>query len=162
MLVASVLTLPLVLPMLLRLFGMHWMPDGWVQLSLATPVKQVAVGDMVVIRPGERVPVDGQIVDGRSHVNESLITGESLPVAKAVGDAVTGGSVNEEGVLQVRTGAIGAGTTLARITRMVESAQAAKAPIQRIVDRASAVFVPVVLVIAVLTFAGCRRGGRGQ
>ena len=117
---------------------------------------------MFVIRPGERVPVDGQIVDGRSHVNESLITGESLPVAKAVGDAVTGGSVNEEGVLQVRTGAIGAGTALARITCMVESAQAAKAPIQRIVDRVSAVFVPVVLVIAVLTFACCRRGGRGQ
>jgi Cu+-exporting ATPase len=258
---ASVLTLPLVLPMLLQLFGIHWMPDGWVQLALATPVQfwlgarfyragwkavkaragnmdllvalgtsaayglsvyllakhahhgmphlyfeasaavitlvllgkwletrakrqtadairalnalrptvarvlvdgtevstpveQVAVGDVVVIRPGERVPVDGQIIDGRSHVNESLITGESLPVAKAVGDTVTGGSVNEEGVLQVRTGAIGAETTLARIIRMVESAQAAKAPIQRIVDRVSAVFVPVVLGIAALTFAG--------
>jgi len=112
------------------------------------------VGDIVVIRPGERVPVDGQVIDGRSHVNESLITGESLPVAKAVGETVTGGSVNEEGVLQVRTGAIGAETTLARIIRMVESAQAAKAPIQRIVDRVSAVFVPVVLGIAVLTFAG--------
>ncbi len=259
--VASVLTLPLVLPMLLQLFGIHWMPDGWVQLVLATPVQfwlgarfyragwkalkaragnmdllvalgtsaayglsvyllfkhsahgmphlyfeasaavitlvllgkwlearakrqtadairalnalrptvarvlvegaeistpveQVAVGDIVVIRPGERVPVDGQVIDGRSHVNESLITGESLPVAKAVGETVTGGSVNEEGVLQVRTGAIGAETTLARIIRMVESAQAAKAPIQRIVDRVSAVFVPVVLGIAVLTFAG--------
>ncbi len=246
--VASVLTLPLVLPMLLQLFGIHWMPDGWVQLVLATPVQfwlgarfyragwkalkaragnmdllvalgtsaayglsvyllfkhaahgmphlyfeasaavitlvllgkwlearakrqtadairalnalrptvarvlvegaeistpveQVAVGDIVVIRPGERVPVDGQVIDGRSHVNESLITGESLPVA-------------EEGVLQVRTGAIGAETTLARIIRMVESAQAAKAPIQRIVDRVSAVFVPVVLGIAVLTFFG--------
>jgi Cu+-exporting ATPase len=259
--VASALTLPLVLPMLLQLFGIHWMPDGWVQLALATPVQfwlgarfyragwkalksragnmdllvalgtsaayglsvyllfkhaehgmphlyfeasaavitlvllgkwlearakrqtadairalnalrptvarvlvdgaevstpveHVAVGDIVVVRPGERVPVDGQIIDGRSHVNESLITGESLPVAKAVGDTVTGGSVNEEGVLQVRTGAIGAETTLARIIRMVESAQAAKAPIQRIVDRVSAVFVPVVLGIAALTFAG--------
>lgn len=258
---ASALTLPLVLPMLLQLFGIEWMPDGWVQLALATPVQfwlgarfyragwkavkaragnmdllvalgtsaafglslyllakhadhgmphlyfeasaavitlvllgkwlearakrqtadairalnalrptvarvlvegaeistpveQVAVGDIVVIRPGERVPVDGQIIDGRSHVNESLITGESLPVAKAAGDTVTGGSVNEEGVLQVRTGAIGAETTLARIIRMVESAQAAKAPIQRIVDRVSAVFVPVVLGIAALTFAG--------
>jgi Cu+-exporting ATPase len=258
---ASVLTLPLVLPMLLQLFGIEWMPNGWVQLALATPVQfwlgarfyragwkavkartgnmdllvalgtsaaygqsvyllwkhahhgtphlyfeasaavitlvllgkwlesrakrqtadairalnalrptvarvlvdgtevstpveQVEVGDVVVIRPGERVPVDGEIADGRSHVNESLITGESLPVAKAVGDSVTGGSVNEEGVLQVRTGAIGAETTLARIIRMVESAQAAKAPIQRIVDRVSAVFVPVVLGIAVLTFVG--------
>jgi Cu+-exporting ATPase len=259
--VASVLTLPLVLPMLLQLFGMHWMADGWLQFALATPVQfwlgarfyragwkavkaragnmdllvalgtsaawglsvyllwahadhgmphlyfeasaavitlvllgkwlearakrqtadairalnalrpsvarvlvdgterstpveQVAVGDVVLIRPGERVPVDGLIVDGRSHVNESLITGESLPVAKAVGDTVTGGSVNEEGVLQVRTGAVGAETTLARIIRMVESAQAAKAPIQRIVDRVSAVFVPVVLGVALLTFAG--------
>ncbi|MCW5664091.1 MAG: copper-translocating P-type ATPase [Piscinibacter sp.] len=260
-LAATLLTLPLVLPMLLQLFGIDWAPEGWVQLALATPVQfwlgarfyragwkavkaragnmdllvalgtsaayglsvyllwkhadhgmphlyfeasaavitlvllgkwletrakrqtadairalnalrptvarvlvdgtevstpveQVAVGDLVLVRPGERIPVDGRIVDGRSHVNESLITGESLPVAKAAGDAVTGGSVNEEGVLQVRTGAIGAETTLARIIRMVESAQAAKAPIQRIVDRVSAVFVPVVLGIAALTFAG--------
>jgi len=259
--VASALTLPLLLPMLLQLFGMQWMPDGQVQLLLATPVQfwlgarfyragwkavkaragnmdllvalgtsaayglsvyllwrhadhgmphlyfeasaavitlvllgkwlearakrqtadairalnalrptvarvlvggtevstpveQVAVGDVVVIRAGERVAVDGRIVEGRSHVDESLITGESLPVAKAVGDSVTGGSVNEEGVLHVRTAAIGAETTLARIIRMVESAQAAKAPIQRIVDRVSAVFVPVVLGIAALTFAG--------
>jgi Cu+-exporting ATPase len=105
------------------------------------------------VRPGERVPVDGQVIDGRSHVDESLITGESLPVAKAVGETVTGGSVNGEGVLQVRTRPIGAETTLARIIRMVESAQAAKAPIQRIVDRVSAVFVPVVLGIALLTFS---------
>jgi Cu+-exporting ATPase len=123
-------------------------------VEIATPVEQLAVGDVVVIRPGERVPVDGAVVDGRSHVDESLITGESLPVAKAVGDRVTGGSINEEGVLQVRTAAIGAETTLARIIRMVESAQAAKAPIQRIVDRVSAVFVPVVLGIALLTLVG--------
>ena len=94
------------------------------------------------------------MVEGRSHVDESLITGESLPVAKGVGDKVTGGSINAEGVLTVKTLAIGAETTLARIIRMVESAQAAKAPIQRIVDRVSAVFVPVVLVIALLTFLG--------
>ncbi|PTB18778.1 copper-translocating P-type ATPase [Trinickia symbiotica] len=123
-------------------------------VEVSTPVEQVAVGDIVVIRPGERVPVDGEVIDGRSHINESLITGESLPVAKAVGDKVTGGSVNEEGVLQVRTLAIGTETTLARIIRMVESAQAAKAPIQRIVDRVSAVFVPVVLGLALLTFLG--------
>ena len=117
-----------------------------------TPIEQVAVGDTVVVRPGERIPVDGRVTEGRTHVDEALITGESLPVAKQPGDRVTGGSVNGEGVLQVCTDAIGAETTLARIIRMVESAQAAKAPIQRIVDRVSAVFVPVVLVVAALTF----------
>src|SRR5205814_10290525 len=104
--------------------------------------------------PGERVAVDGEIIEGRSHIDESLITGESLPVPKAVGDKVTGGAINVEGTLTVKTLAIGAETTLARIIRMVESAQAAKAPIQRIVDRVSAVFVPVVLVIALVTLAG--------
>ncbi|NRF71190.1 copper-translocating P-type ATPase [Aquincola sp. S2] len=116
------------------------------------PVEQVVVGDLVIVRPGDRVAVDGEIVEGRSHVDESLITGESLPVAKSAGDKVTGGSINAEGALVVTTLAIGAETTLARIIRMVESAQAAKAPIQRIVDRVSAVFVPVVLGIALLTF----------
>ena len=118
------------------------------------PVEQVVVGDLVVIRPGDRVAVDGEIVEGRSHIDESLITGESLPVPKAIGDKVTGGAINAEGALTVRTTAIGAETTLARIIRMVESAQAAKAPIQRIVDRVSAVFVPVVLGIALATFLG--------
>ncbi len=257
--VSGALTLPLVLPMLLQLFGIHWMLDGWLQLALATPVQfwlggrfyragwkavlaktgnmdllvalgtsaayglsvyllfkhaahgmphlyfeasaavitlvllgkwleqrakrqtadairalnalrpttarvrrgeaeldvpveQVRVGDLVIVRPGDRVAVDGDIVEGRSHIDESLITGESLPVAKGVGDKVTGGAINAEGALTVRTTAIGAETTLARIIRMVESAQAAKAPIQRIVDRVSAVFVPVVLGIALLTF----------
>ena len=118
------------------------------------PVEQVVVGDLVIVRPGDRVAVDGEIVDGRSHIDESLITGESLPVAKGVGDEVTGGAINAEGLLTVRTTAIGAETTLARIIRMVESAQAGKAPIQRIVDRVSAVFVPVVLGIALATFLG--------
>ena len=116
------------------------------------PVAEVVVGDLVVVRPGEHVAVDGEVSDGRSHVDESLVTGESLPVAKSVGDKVTGGSLNGEGLLLVRTLAVGAETLLARITRMVESAQAAKAPIQRSVDRVSAVFVPVVLGIALLTF----------
>jgi P-type Cu+ transporter len=256
---SGLLTLPLVLPMLLGLLGSRWMPPGWLQLLLATPVQfilgarfycagwaalragsgnmdllvalgtsaayglsvyllarhpghghlyfeasaavitlvllgkwleqrakrqttdairalnalrpttarvrrgaveaevpvaEVRVGDVVLVRPGDRIPVDGEILDGRSHVDESLITGESLPVAKAPGERVTGGAINAEGALTLRTTAIGAETTLARIIRMVESAQAAKAPIQRIVDRVSAVFVPVVLALAALTFIG--------
>ncbi|MDO4795990.1 MAG: heavy metal translocating P-type ATPase [Brachymonas sp.] len=122
--------------------------------EVQTPVEQLAVGDIVLVRPGERVAVDGIVQDGQSHIDESLITGESLPVARGVGERVTGGSVNGEGVLRVRTTAIGTETTLARIIRMVESAQAAKAPIQRVVDKVSAVFVPAVLVVAAATFIG--------
>lgn len=122
--------------------------------EVSRPVEQIAIGDLVVVRPGERISVDGNVVSGQSDVDEALITGESLPVSKNVGDKVTGGSVNGEGLLHVRTGAVGAETTLARIIRMVESAQAAKAPIQRVVDQVSAVFVPVVLVVALLTFGG--------
>ena len=258
--VGAVLTIPLVTPMLLQLFGIDWMLGGWIQLALATPVQfalgwrfyragwnavragagnmdllvalgtsaayglsvylllqhaehgtphlyfeasaavitlvllgkwledrakwqtthairalnalrpatarvlcdgvavempvdRVAVGDLVLVRPGERIAVDGQITEGSSNVDESLITGESLPVAKSVGDRVTGGAVNAEGALTIRTLAVGAETTLERIIRLVESAQAGKAPIQRMVDRVSAVFVPVVLGIALLTFA---------
>ncbi|HSV50718.1 MAG TPA: heavy metal translocating P-type ATPase [Burkholderiaceae bacterium] len=123
-------------------------------VEIEIPVGQVVLGDEVLIRPGERVAVDGEVLEGSTHVDESLITGESLPVAKVIGDKVTGGSINAEGALTVKTQAIGTETTLARIIRMVESAQAAKAPIQRIVDRVSAVFVPVVLGIALLTLAG--------
>lgn len=123
-------------------------------VELDVPVEQVAIGDKVRVRPGERIAVDGQVVDGRSHVDESLITGESLPVLKAPGDRATAGSINAEGALTVKTLAVGAETTLARIIRMVESAQAAKAPIQRMVDRVSAVFVPVVLGIALVTLLG--------
>ena len=117
-------------------------------------VSQVVVGDLVVIRPGERVPVDGVVVEGSSQVDQSLITGESLPVARHEGDKVTGGSVNAEGLLVVMTTAIGAESTLARIVRLVESAQAKKAPIQRLVDKVSEVFVPVILGIALLTLLG--------
>ena len=259
--VGAALSLPLVAPMLLQVFGVHAMLDGWVQFALATPVQfwlgwrfyraawsavragtgnmdllvalgtsaawglsvylliahvgpgmphlyfeasaavitlvllgkwlearakrqttdairalhalrpsrarvvrdgiesevateQVAVRDLVRVRPGERVPVDGEITEGRSLLDESLITGESMAVAKTVGARVTGGSINADGVLTVRTLAVGTETTLARIIRMVESAQAGKAPIQRLVDRVSAVFVPVVLAVAALTFAG--------
>ena len=118
------------------------------------PVERVRVGDLVVVRPGERVAVDGIVLEGASQIDESLITGESLPVAKHEGDRVTGGSVNAEGLLVVRTTAVGAESTLARIVRLVESAQARKAPIQRLVDRVSAVFVPVVIGMALVTVLG--------
>jgi Cu+-exporting ATPase len=118
------------------------------------PIAQIKPGDVVVVRPGERIAVDGEIIDGSSHIDESLLTGESLPVSKTVGDRVTGGALNTEGLLQVRTLAVGAETTLARIVRMVESAQAGHAPIQRTVDKISAVFVPVILAIAFITLMG--------
>jgi len=124
------------------------------QVEVDLPVGQIAVGDLVRVCPGERIAVDGEVIAGRSHVDESALTGESLPVPKGEGDRVTGGAVNAEGVLTVRTLAVGAETTLARIIRLVESAQAGKAPIQRLVDRVSAVFVPVVLAIALVTLAG--------
>jgi Cu+-exporting ATPase len=117
-------------------------------------VSEVLVGDLVVVRPGERIAVDGEIIEGATEVDESLITGESLPVNKHEGDRVTGGAVNAEGLIVVRTTAVGAESTLARIVRMVESAQAKKAPIQRLVDQVSAVFVPVVIGIAFITLLG--------
>jgi len=120
----------------------------------SVPIAQVKVGDLIVVRPGERIPVDGLVLEGASQVDESLITGESLPVARHEGDAVTGGAVNGEGLLVVSTTAVGAESTLSRIVRMVESAQAKKAPIQRLVDKVSAVFVPVVIGIALLTLLG--------
>ena len=122
--------------------------------ELDVPLASIQVGDHVVIRPGERVPVDGVIRAGQSQVDESLITGESVPVDKTLGARVTAGSINADGLLVVETLAVGAETTLARIIRMVENAQAAKAPIQRLVDKVSAVFVPVVLVIALATLLG--------
>lgn len=125
------------------------------------PVDWLAVGDIVLVRPGDRVAVDGEVAEGRSHVDESLVTGESLPVAKEPGDTVTGGTVNAEGLLVVRATAVGAETTLSRIVRLVESAQAGKAPIQRAVDRVSAVFVPVVLGVALLTLVGWLAAGGG-
>ncbi|MGK5044998.1 heavy metal translocating P-type ATPase [Janthinobacterium sp. GB4P2] len=123
-------------------------------IELDLPVEQVKVGDLVVIRPGERVAVDGVVVEGASQINESLITGESLPVDKHVGDKVTGGAINADGLLLVRTQAVGGETTLSRIIRLVEDAQAAKAPIQHLVDKVSAIFVPVVLLLALLTMLG--------
>jgi Cu+-exporting ATPase len=122
--------------------------------EVEVPTARLRVGDIVVVRPGERIAADGEIVAGASHVDESLLTGEGLPVAKHVGDRVTGGAVNAEGLLRVRATALGAESTLARIVRLVESAQAQKAPIQHLVDRVSAVFVPIVLAIAAFTWLG--------
>lgn len=115
------------------------------------PLKKVRLSDQVVVRPGEKIPVDGVILEGASQVDESLITGESLPVAKSVNDKVIGGSVNAEGLLLIQVTALGAETTLARIIRLVESAQAVKAPIQRLVDKVSAIFVPTVIAISLMT-----------
>ena len=112
------------------------------------------VGDLVVVRPGERVPADGRVVEGSSHLDASLLTGESLPVAAAPGDRVGAGTVNGEGLLLLEATAVGADSMLSRIIRMVEDAQAAKAPIQRLVDRVSAVFVPVVLLMSLVTLLG--------
>jgi Cu+-exporting ATPase len=118
------------------------------------PLAQVRVGMTVAVRPGERVPVDGTVLQGRTHIDESLITGESLPVPKQSDDRVTAGSINGEGAITVTTTAIGAETTLARIIRLVETAQAEKAPIQRLVDRVSEIFVPAILAIALVTLLG--------
>src|SRR5471032_1108515 len=261
LLLAIVLALPLVLPMLVQPFGLHWMLPAWVQFALATPVQfilgarfysaawkavragagnmdlLVAIGtsagyglslyewataapgtmphlyfeasavvialvllgkylesrakrqtasairalealrperaiqvidgheqdvaisalrlnDLVMVKPGERFPVDGEVVEGQSYADEALISGESLPVPKQPGDKVTGGAINGEGRLLVRTLALGAETVLARIIRLVEDAQAAKAPIQKLVDKVSQVFVPTVLVLALATLIG--------
>ncbi|MDD2691445.1 MAG: heavy metal translocating P-type ATPase, partial [Simplicispira sp.] len=125
------------------------------------PVAEVMVGDRLVVRPGERIPVDGVLLEGDTQVDESMLTGEPLPVAKAPGDGLTGGAINGEGriVLQVR--AVGAETVLSRIIRLVEDAQAAKAPIQRLVDQVANVFVPVVLLIALCTLLGWWWAGVG-
>lgn len=120
-------------------------------IELEIPLSQVVIDDVVIIRPGERIPVDAIIIDGNSHVDESLMTGESESVNKAVGSRVIGGAVNIDGLLLVKTIAIGAETTLSRIIRLVEDAQTAKPEIQRLVDKVSAIFVPVVIVIALIT-----------
>ena len=123
-------------------------------VELSVLLGEVMPGDEVLVRPGERLPTDGVVVEGRSHLDESLLTGESLPVARQPGDAVTGGAINGEGLLVVRTTAVGAASMLSQIVQMVESAQAKKAPIQQTVDRVAAVFVPVVFGVALLTLLG--------
>jgi P-type Cu+ transporter len=118
------------------------------------PTAEVQVGDLIRIRPGERLPVDGTVVEGASTVDESMLTGESVPVEKGPGAAVSGGTVNRTGGFVFRATRVGRETTLARIVALVEEAQGSRAPIQRLADRVAAVFVPVVLVIAAATFAG--------
>ena len=115
------------------------------------PLERVRVGDLLRVRPGEKVPVDGGVVDGSAAVDESMLTGESVPVHKSVGDQVFGATVNTDGVLTLRASAVGADTALAHIVRLVEDAQGSKAPVQRLADRISGVFVPVVIAIALLT-----------
>ncbi len=123
------------------------------------PVAEVMAGDRIVVRPGERVPVDGTVEEGATQVDESMLTGEPLPVPRSAGDALTGGSINGDGRVVLRVTAVGTATVLARIIRLVEDAQAAKAPIQRLVDRVAAVFVPAVLAIALATLLGWLAAG---
>ncbi len=122
--------------------------------ELLVPVELVRVGDLVRVRPGEKIPVDGEVIDGRAAVDEAMLTGESVPVEKTVGDRVAGATVNIDGLLTLRATAVGADTALAQIVRLVEQAQGGKAPVQRMVDRVSAVFVPAVVGVAAATFAG--------
>ncbi len=119
----------------------------------------VVVGDMVVVRPGERLPVDGEITRGESELDESLITGEPMPVPRRVGDTVVAGAMNGTGHLRIRAERVGADTTVARITQLVAQAQAGKAPVQRLVDRISGVFVPIVMALAAFTLALWLAGG---
>jgi len=122
--------------------------------EIEIPAGAVAVGDVVIVRPGERLPVDGVVVGGRSEVDESLLTGESLPVAKESGSGVIGGSINGGGLLRIETTAVGEHSTLSRIIALVEGAQAKKAPVQQLVDRVASVFVPIVVLVALTAFLG--------
>ncbi len=122
--------------------------------EIDVPVESLASGDIVVVRPGQRVPVDGVIRDGRAAVDESMLTGESIPVERRAGDHVIGGTINQDGVIRVEVTATGADTTLARMAQLVEEAQGSKAPIQKLVDQVAAIFVPVVIAIAAAVFLG--------
>ncbi|MCA1298347.1 heavy metal translocating P-type ATPase [Stappia indica] len=118
------------------------------------PVDALFPGDRVLVKPGERMPVDGRVLEGGSDLDESLVTGESLPVAKTVGDEVIGGTINGSGALTVETTALGADSKLSAIIRLVEAAQSSKAPVQKLVDKVSSIFVPIVVLVAIATFAG--------
>ena len=120
------------------------------------PVESIVEGDVVLVRPGERIPTDGKVISGRSSVDESMLTGESLPVEKTAQDRVMGGTVNQQGSFQYRASSLGLGSTLSQIVRLLRDAQGSRAPIQRIADRVSAIFVPTVLGIAIVTFVAWR------
>ena len=123
-------------------------------IEVLTPLEEIRPGDKIVVRPGERFPVDGTITEGRTTVDESMLTGESTPVAREAGGRVLAGSLNYEGAVECRAESLGEDTVLAQITRMVEQAQRSRAPMDRLADRASAIFVPVVLVLALATCVG--------
>ncbi|MGH2689862.1 MAG: heavy metal translocating P-type ATPase, partial [Actinomycetota bacterium] len=124
-------------------------------------VEDVRVGDRLRVRPGEKIPVDGDVVEGSSAVDESMLTGESVPVEKAPGDRVAGATINAHGVLTIRATAVGSDTALAQIVRLVDEAQGTKAPVQRLADRISGVFVPIVLLVALATLVGWAFAGDG-
>jgi Cu+-exporting ATPase len=132
----------------------HLLPDGIRRTEVTeVAVDELLAGDLIRVLPGERYPADGELMEGETHADESMLTGEALPVAKRSGDAVTGGSLNGEGSVHIRVRAVGAQSTLAQIIALVQDAQAGKAPVQRMVDKVAAVFVPAVLVIALITLA---------
>src|SRR5699024_8476407 len=116
------------------------------------PIEEVIVGDTIIVRPGEKVPVDGEIIEGQSAIDESMLTGESIPIDKTSGDMVIGATINKNGALQINATKVGKDTALAQIVKVVEEAQGSKADIQRLADKISGVFVPIVVLIAVITF----------
>jgi Cu+-exporting ATPase len=131
----------------------HLLPDGIKRTDITdVPVAELLPGDLLQVRPGERFPADAEVAEGETQANESMLTGEPMPVHKRPGDSVTGGSLNGEGAVVIRVRAVGAQSVLNHIIALVQDAQATKAPVQRLVDQVAAVFVPVVLVIALLTF----------
>ncbi len=133
----------------------HLMPDGVKRETMTdVPVDELLPGDVIRVLPGERMAADGTVVSGQTQADESMLTGEAMPVAKAPGDAVTGGSLNGDGAIEVRVKAVGAQSVLSRIIGLVQDAQAGKAPVQRLVDKVAAVFVPVVVVLALITLGG--------
>jgi len=129
--------------------------------EIEIPAAQVKSGDVVVIRPGERVPVDGEVVFGQSAMDESLLTGESLPVLKSIDDFVTGGAINADGLVRVKATNVGQNSTLSHIINLIQNAQSSKAPVQRLVDKIAAIFVPIVVAIAALTWIGWVLAGAG-
>ncbi len=129
----------------------HVMRDG---AEITIPLDKIVSGDIVVVRPGEKIPVDGIIVEGKSYFDEKVVTGESMPVGKSVGDEIIGATINQEGFIKFKATKVGKDTLLNQIIRMVEEAQASRAPIQNLVDKISEYFVPAVIVLAVLVFVG--------